>query len=59
MFKNSTPTAPPITVDSRPLKRVEDFTYLGSIVSSDNAAEKYITARLGKTQGAFAALRNI
>ena len=38
MFINSTPTASSITVDSIPLERVEDFTYLGSIVSSDNVA---------------------
>ena len=56
MFINSTPTAPSITVDSIPLERVEDFTYLGSIVSSENAAGKDITARLGKAQGSFAAL---
>ena len=60
MFINSTPTAPSITVDSIPLERVEDFTYyLGSTVSSDNAAGNDITARLGKAQGSFAALRPI
>lgn len=46
----------PITVDGKPLKRVADFTYLGSIVSSDNAAGKDISTRPGKAQYDFAAL---
>lgn len=45
-----------ITVDGKPLKRVADFTYLGSIVSSDNAAGKDISTRPGKVQYDFAAL---
>ena len=59
MFINSTPTVTSITLDSTPLERVEDFTYLGSIVSLDNATGKDITARLSKAQGSFAALHPI
>ena len=59
MFINSTPTAPSITVGSIPLERVEDLTYLGSIVSSDNAVGNDITGRLGKAQSSFASLRSI
>ena len=46
----------PITVDGKPLERGADFTYLGSVVTSDNAADRNISARLEKAQCAFAAL---
>ena len=35
------------------LEFVEDFTYLGSLISKDSGASKDIKARLGKSQGAF------
>ena len=54
MFINSITTAPPITVNSVPLERVEDFTYFGYIMSSVNADGKDNIGRLGKAQGAFA-----
>ncbi len=49
----------PITVNGEPLDFVDDFTYLGSLISKDNGAQKDIKARLGKAQGAFARLRPI
>ena len=50
----------PITVDGKPLERVEDFAnYLGCIVSSDNGAGKDISDRLRKAQLTFAAFRPI
>jgi len=48
-----------IIVNSEPLEQVDDFTYLGSIISKDNAAQKDIQARLGKTRGAFVRLKSI
>ena len=44
----------PITVNGEPLDHVEDFTYLGSLISKDNGAKKDIHARLSKARGAFA-----
>ncbi len=38
----------PITVNGEPLDFVDDFTYLGSLISKDNGAQKDIKARLGK-----------
>ena len=35
MSINTTPTAP-ATLNSEPLEFVEDFTYLGSLISKDN-----------------------
>ena len=49
-------TVTPITVDGDSLERVDEFTYLRNVVSSDNAAGKDITARLGKAQSAVATL---
>ena len=47
MYINNSQNAP-ITVNGKPLENVEDFTYLGSLISKDNGAQKYINARLGK-----------
>lgn len=55
---NSIPTGP-ILVGEEPLEFVEDFTYLGSLISKDSGASKDIKARLGKAQGAFSLLRSI
>ena len=39
-----------IIANSEPLEQVDEFTYLGSIISKDNAAQKDIQARLGICQ---------
>ncbi|XP_013393409.1 uncharacterized protein LOC106161097 [Lingula anatina] len=49
MCINNSTTAP-ITVSGKPLESVDDFTYLGSLISKDNGAQKDIRARLGKAQ---------
>ena len=38
---NTTPIAP-VTLNGEPLEVVEGFTYLGSLISKDNGAQKYI-----------------
>jgi hypothetical protein len=48
-----------ITVDGSPLENVDEFTYLGSLISSDNGVKKDIQARLGKARSAFARLRPV
>ena len=45
MCINATPDAP-ITVNGHAIDYAEDFTYLGSLVSKDNSAQKDIRARL-------------
>ena len=49
----------PLTIDGETLETVEDFTYLGSLISSDNGARKDIKTRLNKARGSFSRLRNI
>ena len=56
MCINTTPIGP-ITVDGEPLDFVEDFNYLGSLISKDIGAQKDIKARLGKAHYAFLNLR--
>ena len=58
MSISTTPTAP-VTVNGEPLEFVQDFTYLGSLISKDNGGQKDIKARLGKARCAFAKLQNI
>ena len=55
----NTSTTEPILADGEPLEKVDEFTYLGSIVSSKKATHKDINSRLGKAQCAFAVLRPI
>ena len=55
MCVNSIPTAA-ILVNEEPLEFMEDFTSLGSLISKDRGASKYIKAMLGKAKGAFSQL---
>lgn len=48
-----------VNINNNPIERVEDFTYLGSNISQDNAAQKDIRARLGKARCAFSKLHSI
>ena len=58
MSINTTPTVP-VTLNGGPLEFVEDFTYLGSLISNDNEAQKYIKEDWEKACCAFAKLPNI
>lgn len=49
----------PITVNNEPLEYVNNLTYLGSLISKDNTAQKNIQARLGNARGAFARLNTV
>ena len=55
----NTPTVAPITIDGEPLECVEDFSYLGSLISTEFGTQKDIKARLNKARGVFSQLRNI
>ena len=58
MFLNGN-SNPQITVNDQPLEEVDDFTYLGSVMSKDYGTSKDIKARLAKACSAFSRLNNI
>ena len=58
MSMDTTPTAI-VTLNGEPFKFVEDFTYLGSLISKDSGADEDIKARLGKARCTFVKLQNI
>ena len=47
---------PDIRIDGAPLKNVEDFTYLGSCLSSSGTLDKEISCRLAKASSSFGRL---
>ena len=48
-----------LMIDNRQVEEVDDFTYLGSKITSDGNSEKDVQQRINKARGAFAALGNI
>ena len=50
-------TEPSISIDDATLKNVENFTYLGSCLSSDASLDKEIAIRLSKASNSFGRLR--
>ena len=55
----NTPTHPPITTYGETVDETEDFTYLGSMVSSDGGVAKDIQAGINKARTAFQKLRPV
>jgi hypothetical protein len=48
-----------ITVDSQATEKVQQFTYLGSIVNAERGAEADANQRIGKVQQAFYSMKKI
>jgi len=48
-----------INVEDTPVQQVSDFTYLGTIISSDGTIDRELSARIQKASGAFNQLSNI
>ncbi|VDP30683.1 unnamed protein product [Schistosoma margrebowiei] len=59
VFKHNTAYSNPITLDGKPLKDVESFTYLGSIIDEQGGSDADVKARIGKARVAFLQLKNI
>ena len=49
----------PITVNGEPIKEVESFVYLGSVLDKEGGTDRDVAARIGKARGAFIMLKNI
>ena len=58
MKMNTTANAP-VTVGGEPIREVESFVYLGSVVDQQGGTDRDVTARIGKARAAFVVLKNI
>ena len=54
-----TETPLPVELENKSLEEVEEFTYLGSIMSKSNATAKDITYRLQKAKSSFVQLNKV
>ena len=57
MHQADTPDIP-ITINGNELKTVDDFTYLGAVISSNCMLDKEIPSRIGKAATTFSRLRS-
>ena len=59
LMKMNTTANAPITVDGEPIREVESFVYLGSVVDHQGGTDRDVTARISKARTAFVVLKNI
>ena len=57
--KINTTANTPITVDGEPIKEMESFIYLGSVVDQQGGSDRDVTAMVGKARTTFVMLKNI
>nr|KAG5698577.1 hypothetical protein BaRGS_027088 [Batillaria attramentaria] len=49
----------PVTVGGEPIREVESFVYLGSVIDGQGGTDRDVTARIGKTRAAMVMLKNV
>ena len=59
LVKINTTANAPVTVGGVPIREVESFVYLGSVVDQQGGTDRDITVRIGKARAAFVMLKNI
>ena len=59
LMKMNTTANAPVTVGGEPIREVESFVYLGSVVDQQGGIDRDVTARIGKVGAAFVMLKNI
>ena len=59
LIKMNTTANVPITVGGEPIREVESFVYLGSVVEQQGSTDRDVTARIGKARAAFVMLKKI
>ena len=59
LMKMNTTANAPVTVGGEPIREVESFVYLGSVVDKQRGTDRHVTARIGKGKAAFVMLKNI
>ena len=59
LMKMNTTANAPVTVGGEPIREVESFAYLGSVVDQQGGTDRDVTARSSKARAAFVMLKNI
>ena len=59
LMKMNTTANTPVTVGGEPIREVEPFVYLGSVIDEQGGTDRDVTARIGKARAAFVMLKNI
>ncbi|XP_063615806.1 uncharacterized protein LOC134788997 [Penaeus indicus] len=57
LYQSTTATPPNITIEGTQLKTVDDFKYLGSVISNDGSLDKEINSRICKASQALGRLK--
>ena len=59
LMKINTTARAPVTVGGEPIREVESFVYLGSVVDKQGGTDRDVSSRIGKARAAFIMLKNI
>ena len=59
LLKINTTASTPVIVSGEPIREVESFVYLGSIIDAQGGTDRDVKARIGKARAAFVTLKNI
>nr|KAG5700998.1 hypothetical protein BaRGS_022709 [Batillaria attramentaria] len=59
LMKINTTANTPVKVGGEPIREVESFVYLGSVVDGQGGTDRDVTARIGKARAAMVMLKNI
>nr|KAG5706180.1 hypothetical protein BaRGS_019507 [Batillaria attramentaria] len=59
LMKITTTANTPVTVGGEPIREVESFVYLGSVVDGQGGTDRDVTARIGKARAAMVMLKNV
>nr|KAG5694647.1 hypothetical protein BaRGS_003925 [Batillaria attramentaria] len=59
LMKIYTTANTPVTVGGEPIREVESFVYLGSVVDGQGGTDRDVTARIGKARAAMVMLKNV
>ncbi|KAK7112347.1 hypothetical protein V1264_011816 [Littorina saxatilis] len=58
LLKINTTANTPVTVGGEPIREVESFVYLGSVIDRQGGTDRDVAARTGKARAAFIMLKN-
>ena len=59
LMKINTNVQNPVTIQGEPIKEVDSFIYLGSVVDKQGGTDREVATRIGKARTAFIMMKNI